>query len=269
MEQEPVSRELSSLGLLRWYLAAGVDELGGTEPVNRFTEPPMPEARPAAVPAPRPAAPAGRLASPDKVREEAEAIARSCNSLAELEAAVRAFDGCALKHTATTTVFADGDPSSGLMFIGDAPGAEEDRQGKPFVGDSGQLLDKMLAAIGRGRHQAYLTNILFWRPPGNQKPAPQQSQLCLPFVKRHIELARPKLLVLLGGTAAGLLLDTTEGITRLRGKWTSYALSEGADDTIPALATYHPTNLLQQPHFKSDAWRDFLEIQSRSETLKI
>ena len=269
MQQEPAFQNMDALGLLRWYLAAGVDELAGAAPVNRFAEK-------AAEPAPTAAAPAGaraapppaRLKSAENIKEEAEAIAQSCTSLAELEAAVRAFDGCALKHTATHTVFAAGNADSPLMLIGDAPGGEEDRQGKPFVGDAGQLLDKMLAAIGLGRDEVYMANILFWRPPGNQKPSPQQSMACLPFVKRHIALARPKLLVFLGGISAGLLLDTTQGITRLRGKWTSYSGGAGDHEAIPAIATYHPANLLQQPHFKADAWRDLLEIRSRLETLK-
>jgi DNA polymerase len=270
MEQDAVSKDLSSYNLLRWYLAAGVDELAGTAPLNRFDEQSAAEGKAASPLAPAPRnAPAGRLASPGKIREEATAIASACLSLAELEAAVRAFDGSALKATATTTVFSDGDPLSRVMFIGDAPGAEEDRQGRPFVGESGQLLDKMLAAIGRSRQQIYATNILFWRPPGSQKPTPQQSTVFMPFVKRHIELVQPKLLVLLGGTPANLLLDTPEGITRLRGKWTSYTFGPGDHDTVPVLPTYHPLNLLQQPHFKADAWKDFLEIRLRLETLKI
>lgn len=270
MDQEPASRDLSSFNLLRWYLAAGVDELAGSAPLNRFVEQTLPEIKAdTPVAAPSLNTPSSRLKNPDQIREEAEAIARSCTTLAELEAAVRAFEGCALKNTATNTVFSDGDPTSRLMFIGDAPGGEEDRHGKPFVGESGQLLDKILAAIGCDRQQVYLTNILFWRPPGNQKPTPQQTMACLPFVKRHIELVRPKLLVFLGGTPASLLMDTTQGITRLRGKWTSYSYGPAAQDSVPAMPTYHPANLLQQPHFKGGAWRDFLEIRARLETLKI
>lgn len=209
--------------------------------------------------------PAARLASADQLRGEAEEIARGCQTLAELEAAVRAFNGCALKQTAMNTVFSDGNPASPLMLVGEAPGDEEDRQGKPFVGASGQLLDRMLAAIGRDRTNCYITNILFWRPPGNRKPTPQETTVCLPFVKRHIELAHPQVLVFLGGTSAGVLLDTTQGITRLRGKWTRYKATSNDGWSVPALPTYHPAYLLRQPQLKADAWRDFLDIQAKLE----
>lgn len=270
MESEVTPVNPSPLAGLRWYLDAGVNELAGATPVNRFVEPaavpqPTRNAPPPDITSQRTVMPAARLASADQLRGEAEEIARGCNSLAELEAAVRAFNGCALKQTAMNTVFSDGDPASPLMFVGEAPGDEEDRQGRPFVGASGKLLNQMLAAIGRDRTNCYITNILFWRPPGNRKPTPQETAVCLPFVKRHIELVHPQVLVFLGGTSAGVLLDTTQGITRLRGKWTSYKVTSNGGWSVPALPTYHPAYLLRQPQLKADAWRDFLDIQAKLE----
>ena len=175
---------------------------------------------------------------------------------------MRGFDGCALKATATTTVFADGNPAADLMLVGEGPGAEEDRLGLPFVGASGKLLDRMLAAIGRDRSRAYITNVVYWRPPGNRTPTPAELALCLPFVERHIALARPKVLVLSGGTAAKTLLARSEGITRLRGRWLDYRPGE-ADVTIPTIATFHPSYLLRTPSSKREAWRDMLAVQRK------
>ncbi|MEX1147907.1 MAG: uracil-DNA glycosylase, partial [Sphingomonadales bacterium] len=150
--------------------------------------------------------------------------------------------------------------------IGEAPGADEDRQGLPFVGVSGQLLDRMLGAIGLDRSKAYIANILPWRPPGNRKPTPQETSICLPFIRRHIALVKPRVLVFLGGTAAATLLDTNQGITRLRGRWSEYEdLNEGF--TAPVMPTYHPAYLLRQPALKADAWRDFLEIRAKLKSL--
>jgi uracil-DNA glycosylase len=275
---------------LRWYLEAGVDEAIGKEPVNRFTLP-DPKAEPAPKrqePAarddsfgerglpfdsrgaldggptrPKPAA-SGVLESADVTAASARDLAQSCTTLAELKAAIEGFDGCPLKKTAMNTVFADGNPESGLMFVGEAPGAEEDRRGLPFVGRAGMLLDKMLAAIGRDRTSAYISNILPWRPPGNRTPTPNETTICLPFIARHIELAKPQVIVFLGGTAAATLLDRREGITRLRGKWFSY---EGGGPDIAAMPTYHPAYLLRQPALKQLAWRDLLEIRKRMDVM--
>jgi len=243
---------------LRWLVELGADEAIEEAPLNRFIAAAEPAAMRAAALPVRPHI----LQSGGEGIESAEIAARAAASLAELEAAVRAFDGCALKKTAMTTVFADGNPLSGLMFIGEAPGADEDRQGKPFVGVSGQLLDRMLVAIGRNRETAYITNVLFWRPPGNRKPTPQETLACQPFVRRHIALVKPKLMVFLGGSAASVLLNTNKGITRLRGHWLDYEDRENGIH-VPVMPTYHPAYLLRQPALKSDAWRDFLAIAAR------
>lgn len=201
-----------------------------------------------------------RLQNQEATTRDARSRAAACRSIAELRAALAEFDDCPLKATAMNLVFADGEAAAEVMVIGEAPGADEDRQGLPFVGASGRLLDKMLAASGRDRSNCYISNILPWRPPGNRKPTPFETELCLPFIRRHIALANPRLLILLGGTAAGVLLETTEGITRLRGKWRTYVHEE---ITIAAMPTYHPAYLLRQPALKGAAWRDFLAIKNR------
>jgi DNA polymerase len=193
----------------------------------------------------------------------ARRLVAEASSLAALESAVRAFEGCGLKRTATNTVFADGAAGAALMVIGEAPGADEDRLGRPFVGRSGQLLDRMLAAIGYDRrHNAYITNVLFWRPPGNRKPTNEEIAACLPFVWRHIALLRPKAVMMCGGTATGALLGRADGIMRLRGRWFPLAV-EGLDTPVPAIATYHPSFLLRSPARKGEAWRDLLALQSK------
>jgi DNA polymerase len=176
---------------------------------------------------------------------------------------VAGFEGCALRRTATNTVFADGTAGATLMIIGEAPGAEEDRLGLPFVGRSGQLLDRMLAAIGFDRKRnAYISNVLFWRPPGNRKPTDEETAACLPFVWRHIALAAPRVVMLCGGTATATLLGRPEGITRLRGRWFTLEVPDVARG-VPTLATYHPSFLLRTPARKGEAWRDFLAVQSK------
>jgi uracil-DNA glycosylase family 4 len=261
--------------LLDWYVAAGVDEAIGEAPVDRtMAPPPAPlPARPAAPPVIAPVA-APTLASPAVVAPrvaiagsaDSRACAAACASLAELEAAIRGFDGCALKATATTTVFADGNPAAPLMLVGEGPGAEEDRLGLPFVGASGKLLDRMLAAIGLDRTGVYITNVVYWRPPGNRTPTPGELALCQPFVERHIALARPKVLIFSGGTAAKTLLGRSEGITRLRGHWFDYRPGE-VDFTIPVMATFHPSYLLRTPGSKREAWRDLLAVKRKLEEL--
>ena len=189
-------------------------------------------------------------------------MAQRCNSVEELEAAVRAFEGCALKRTAKNTVFADGVVGSPVMVVGEAPGADEDRLGKPFVGVSGQLMDRMFDAIGMSRERdLYITNILFWRPPGNRTPTLAEQAICMAFTRRHIELAKPKVLVLAGGTAAKSVLDTTEGIMRLRGKWTNLGLDDGS--TVPTLPTFHPAYLLRTPASKRQSWSDLLSLDKK------
>lgn len=250
------------LDLLRWYVAMGADEAIDATPLDRLAPP---TARPASNPRPRgiasgPVAAVPRLPA-SGVGASARALAEAAQTVEELAAAVAAFDGCALKRTATHTVFADGNPAAPLMVIGEAPGADEDRIGRPFVGRSGQLLDRMLATIGLTRaDSAYITNILFWRPPGNRKPTPDEITACLPFVWRHIALVRPRAILLCGGTAAAALLDRADGITRLRGRWFELVVP-GLDGTVPTLPTYHPSFLLRAPARKNESWRDLLEIQ--------
>jgi DNA polymerase len=266
--------------LLRWYVDQGVNEPIGEEAIDRFALPPpavvveAPVARPAVQPttvaplrAPSPPSPppAARapvpLESPQLV-EDARLLAEKCTTLAELEAAVRAFEGCALKRTAKNTVFADGDPGAPVMIVGEAPGGDEDRLGKPFVGVSGQLMDRMMEAIGLARGPGfYITNILFWRPPGNRTPTLAEQAMCLAFTRRHVELVRPKLLMLAGGTSAKAMLDTTEGIMRLRGKWASYRLADGTE--IPAMPTFHPAYLLRTPASKRQSWQDLLAVDKK------
>ncbi|MEQ8347120.1 MAG: uracil-DNA glycosylase [Sneathiellaceae bacterium] len=215
---------------------------------------------PPARPAPSRAAPARPAAATGPAMAEGLRLAQGAGTLAELRAALERFEGCALKRTASNTVFADGAPGAPLMLVGEAPGRDEDIQGRPFVGQSGQLLDRMLAAIGRDRGSCYIANILPWRPPGNRQPSQEEIVACLPFIRRHIELARPAIVVLLGGTSAKTLLERTEGITRLRGRW--FPLQAGSH-TVEALATFHPAYLLRQPSQKREAWRDFLDLKHR------
>jgi DNA polymerase len=251
---------------LRWYLEAGVDECVGETPVNRFQAipPPAQPAQPVApAPAmartpPSPAAPAATV-SP---RPAAPSQAANAKNLDELKAALLALEGCALKATATQMVFADGNPEAKVMFIGEAPGADEDRIGRPFVGQAGKLLDKMMGSIGLTRDNAYITNLLVWRPPGNRTPTPQEVALLLPFLERHIELVDPQFIVLLGGTAAQAVLARSEGITKLRGKWLDYA-TPGLVRPVHALATFHPAYLLRQPAQKREAWRDLLMLRRK------
>ena len=262
--------------LLRWYVDQGLDETIGEEAVDRLAPvapalvaaavPPARAPTPLRTPAPPPRAPVP-LESPQLV-EDARALAERCTSLAELEAAVRAFEGCALKRTAKNTVFADGTPGAPVMIVGEAPGADEDRLGKPFVGVSGQLMDRMMAAVDLTREGGfYITNILFWRPPGNRTPTLAEQAMCLAFTRRHIELAKPRLLVLAGGVAAKAVLDTTDGIMRLRGKWASYRLSDGTE--LPTMPTFHPAYLLRTPASKRQSWQDLLAIDRKLKQLGV
>jgi DNA polymerase len=269
----PLGRE-DLTALLKWYVDNGLDEAIGEVPVDRFAPPPPPDATPA-TPAPiqrPPSQPVQRAPSPvvrapvpiesPQLVEDARQLARGCATLAELEAAIRGFEGCALKRTAKNTVFADGVAGSPVMAVGEAPGGDEDRLGKPFVGVSGQLMDRMFEAIGMSRERdVYITNILFWRPPGNRTPTLAEQAMCLAFTRRHIELAKPKVLILAGGTSAKAILDTTEGIMRLRGKWTTLRLDDGTE--VPALPTFHPAYLLRTPASKRQSWYDLLAVDKK------
>ncbi len=192
---------------------------------------------------------------------DARSLARSCQSLEALEAALRDFDGCPLKETSINLCFADGNPSAPIMLIGEAPGAQEDRQGKPFVGPSGHGIGVRLATIGLDRTKVYITNVIYWRPPGNRTPTAAEIAICQPFLERQIELIQPKFLLFVGGIAARALLGRSEGVTKLRGRPFVYTLP--ADDRkIPALVMFHPAYLLRQPAQKRFSWRDLLEVKA-------
>jgi DNA polymerase len=254
----------SARQLLDFYLEAGADALIGEEPVDRFAEPaPVSRTVPAA-PAPSkpdrvPLVPAAAPApaAPDAAATEAREAARSARTLDELRAILERFDGCALKATASRLVFSDGNPEARVMLVGEAPGRDEDIEGVPFVGRSGKLLDLMLAAIGLDRSSVYIANVVPWRPPGNRTPTPQETQICLPFITRQIELADPDILVCLGGPSAQTLLGQS-GITKIRGRW--FPFHSGARE-IRAMPTFHPAFLLRSPLQKRFAWRDFLAIK--------
>jgi uracil-DNA glycosylase family 4 len=212
----------------------------------------------------RPAAPAAAVPDEGQVLLARE-LAQNAGTLDELREAMASFEGCNLRYTAKNLVFADGNPEADLMLVGEAPGRDEDIEGLPFVGRSGQLLDRMLAAIGIDRSRAYIANVIPWRPPGNRTPTPQETEICRPFIERQIELAQPKLLVTLGGPSAKALLRTTEGVLRLRGNWKVHVTPGGV--AIPAMPTLHPAYLLRTPAHKKLAWRDFLEVKAKLRTL--
>src|ERR1700688_3406848 len=253
--------------LLDFYLEAGVDALVGEHPVDRLAAaepaPAPPRVFNQAILPPdleikgRPSAPAAPPAL-DEAAMAARAAAKSSKTLDELRAILDKFDGCALKATATQMVFADGNPQARVMFVGEAPGRDEDIEGLPFVGRSGKLLDRMLAAIGLTRANAYIANIVPWRPPGNRTPTPQESAICLPFTLRQIELVDPDVLVCLGGPSAQTLLGSRDGILKTRGRWFTF---QSGSREIRATATLHPAYLLRQPLQKRLAWRDFLGIR--------
>jgi DNA polymerase len=264
--------------ILAFYRDAGVDEAIEEAPVDRYALSAVRQAAPAAprlaaAPAvprevsrpPAIAQPPVPLQSPASV-QDARQVAAAASSLETLRAAIEAFEACALKQTAKNTVFADGNPQAAVMIVGEAPGADEDRIGRPFVGISGQLLDKMLAAIGLDRSSFYITNILPWRPPGNRSPTASEIATCMPFVERHITLIKPKILILAGGVSAKALLNTSEGIMRLRGRWFDYR-PDASTPPIAAMPTFHPAYLLRAPAQKREAWRDLLAIRQRLDEL--
>jgi uracil-DNA glycosylase family 4 len=246
---------------LRWLSGMGVGEIIGEEPVNRLAAP-VPARPVAETQAMAPARPA-TVAAP-ALMAQGSSPASACGSLAELAAALEAFDACPLKKTATQLCFADGSPDARVMLIGEAPGRDEDIQGKPFVGRSGQLLDRMLAAAGLSRGAAdresavFITNTVFWRPPGNRTPTEAETQMCLPFLMRAIEFQKPDVIVCLGATPAHRLTGRNDGILKMRGKWVTANVS---GRNIPLLPTLHPAYLLRQPAQKRLAWRDLLLLR--------
>ena len=254
--------------LLAFYLEAGVDCALADEPIDRLAEPDSatiaaPRENPAQqlvreTPAAAPAVSRSEIApAPEAAIASAREAARTAPSLEALRALLENFDGCALKHTATRLVFCDGNPQARIMFVGEAPGRDEDIEGLPFVGRSGKLLDRMIAAIGLDRSKAYIANVIPWRPPGNRTPTPQETQICLPFIQRQIELVNPEVLVTLGNPSTQTLLSTREGIMRTRGKWFDY---DTGTRTIRAMATFHPAYLLRSPSYKRMSWQDLRAI---------
>lgn len=247
---------------LRWLIDMGADEAVGDRTIDQLRP------QESAPPAPPPAPPIdlrklqNRSAPSDAAIDDARAVAAACATLQDIEAALSRFDACPLKRTATNLVYSDGNPEARVIFIGEAPGREEDEQGKPFVGRSGQLLDRMLAAIGLSRRSlegasaAFITNVIYWRPPGNRKPTEAETLMCLPFVIRTIELADPEFIVCLGATPTQRLLGLTDGILKLRGSWRDF-------HGRPLLPTLHPAYLLRQPAQKRLAWRDLLSLKRR------
>lgn len=259
-----VSRQ-DAIAALRWYADMGVDEAIMEAPVDRFA---VPAAKPER--GPKPGARKQRDASaPAPARERHAATAEMpdlsrLGTLDDIAAALDAFEGCPLKKTATRLCYTDGSPDARVMFIGEGPGRDEDRQGRPFVGRAGQLLDKMLAAIELDRTKVLITNTVFWRPPGNREPTVQEKLACRPFLDRTIEVVAPDILVFLGGAAAKEMLETSEGITRLRGRWFEHQV---AGQPRKCLATLHPAYLLRQPAQKKLAWRDLLMLRAAIDEL--
>jgi uracil-DNA glycosylase family 4 len=271
--------------ILSWYVDAGVDIALTDRPIDRFQQAKTPVVAPSATRAPtgadrsrqqleKPDDRRGSTANPaiPVARDElhrvvpdagavsrAGTLARAAGSLEELRASIEGFEGCNLKFTARSTVFADGNPQAKLMLIGEAPDGDEDEQGLPFVGKSGQLLDKMLAAISLDRKQVYISNILPWRPPGNRAPTAAETEICRPFMERHIQLVKPDLLILFGGSSAKTLLQSKSGIMSLRGKWQKVTVAERE---IPAMPCLHPAYLLRTPNHKGLAWKDLLAVKA-------
>ncbi len=246
------------LALLDWHLELGADEAIGEEPVNRYA---------LKAPAPKPVARTETVREPTVPAPEAfdsTPIAQACESLEALRAAIEAFDQCALRQGARNTVFSDGNPAARVMIVGEAPGREEDKEGRPFIGRAGQLLDRMFAAIGLSRHEEaadsalYITNVLPWRPPQNRDPRPGEIALMKPILLRHIELAAPEFIVTMGNPSTKTLRETTRGITKMRGQW-------GEVLGIPSLPMFHPAYLLRSPEKKREAWADLLSLKAKLE----
>ncbi|MCF8880804.1 uracil-DNA glycosylase [Hyphobacterium sp. SN044] len=268
-------RETALKSLTAWWADMGIEPdlpVSAPKPRPRAPEPAARRAPPPAMQAAPATAAAARAAGyGEKAADEAEArkVAAKAKTIADLKTAIEEFEGSPLKRTARNTVFARGNPESGLMIVGEAPGKDEDEQGEPFVGKSGQLLDRMFASIGLDREtDVYVSNILNWRPPGNRSPTTEEIALALPFIERHIALVKPKIVVCVGGVSAQALLRASVGIMRLRGRWAEYSLKDEKfepGEHIPALPVFHPAYLLRRPQEKKQAWRDLLMLQKRLE----
>lgn len=267
---------MDALAALRLQIEWGADEALEETPVDRTAAParaPAPAqtpglaapARPERPPARPPARAPVRIETPPVPAGRAREVAAAANSREELRAALEVFEGCPLALTATRLVFADGNPESGLMLVGEGPGAEEDRAGLPFVGASGQLLDRMLASVGLDRTRYLITNLIPWRPPGNRNPTEAEVQTCLPFLLRHIALVRPRRLVLLGKLSTEALTGSTQGIRRMRGRWVEVTIP-GLPAPVPTLPMLHPAYLLRNPGAKREAWADLIALRRALDT---
>ena len=269
------------LAALEWYLDHGVTEALADSQQDRtawLTKPVLLPAKTETVAAQPPVSNAPAFLGTSEARTEAVKLAAAAKTLEELREALAAFEGFSIKKTATNLVFSDGNPNAPIMLVGEAPGADEDRLGKPFVGVSGQLLDKILKSIGLDRQEedptksVYISNILNWRPPGNRTPSPAEIELALPFIERHIQIARPKILIFCGAVAAKALLNSEQGISKLRSRWHDYKtltpeLMTLCTDSFPALCTYHPSYLLRTPAQKKYSWGDMIEIDRKIRAL--
>ncbi len=267
--------------LLQWYADVGVDEAMGDAPVDRtklVEKPAVVAYAPAAAPlAPvnfaQPSTTAAPVADAGpgsfEALGDASSLAAGAKTLDELRAALDGFKALALKRTATQMVFSDGNPAAKVMLVGEAPGADEDRIGRPFVGVSGQLLDRMMGAIGLSRDESiYISNLINWRPPGNRDPSDAETALSLPFIQRHIELVKPEVVLFVGGVSAKALLQTKDGITKLRGRWQEYQ-TPGLEKPIAAMAIFHPAYLLRSPQQKALAWADLQKVRKKLRELGI
>lgn len=279
-----LSREAAFVAdVLRWHLLAGADEAIDDIAHDRFAEARVPakrktpsnvrsadtgqgdSVRAQGTPLRSGGAGPSSISGGDASVKSAVALAAAAETLDALRVAVSGFEGCPLKRTATTTVFGDGAPDAKVVLIGEAPGAEEDRQGVPFVGAAGRLLDRMLASIGLDRGSVFISNTVFWRPPGNRTPTSQEIAVCQPFVERLIELISPQVLITLGGPASQSVLAQKGGITRLRGRWMSFSTPR-LGHPVAAMAMFHPAYLLRLPEQKRLAWRDLLAVGERLES---
>lgn len=275
MQETSLTRqdEKALKALIDWWAEAGLE-----------LDAPIVRARPGLAPAPVTPAKPRAIAEPPRAATAAAAraagfgstpkagpgaleAAAKADTLDALKAVISEFEGCALKRTARNTVFARGHAEARIMIVGEAPGRDEDEQGKPFVGRTGQLLDRMFAAIGLGEDDLYISNIVNWRPPGNRNPTQEEIAICLPLIERHIALKAPEILVVAGGVSAQSLLRSQTGITRLRGQWADYKLRDASGketgQTVPCLPIFHPSFLLRQPASKRQAWADMQALESR------
>ena len=263
-----MNKQIDIKELLDWYIFAGVTDTCGDEAcltvkqnidkINIFEE------KQSSLP--KNVLSSNKVNTNFSVSKNAIDVCSKASNLEELKEILEKFEGCGLKTTAASTILGEGNPNASIMLIGEAPGADEDRIGKPFVGKCGKLLDKMLSAINLERDECYITNILPWRPPGNRTPTDDELAICLPFLKRQIELIKPKFILLLGGIALKSVMDTTDSISRTRGKWQTYSLLSG--ESIDVLATFHPSYLLRSSQQKSKAWTDLMRLKIKIDESK-